>query len=260
MQANTPTAARRSPRRFSKSEGRAPQRAPLTPLLLRESNPGLRGVPQALCLRERLELFKRVVLDLPDALPRDVERAPDLLKSTRSAACEAKTHLNYLTLALRQRRERTMNVLLAQVLGGQLERRLGRLVLDEVAQLGLLLVADRLLQRDRLLAHAENVADLARCAVQLGGDLLGRGLAAERLDELALDVHDLVELLDHMDRDPDRAALVGDGARHGLPDPPRRVGGELVPAPVVELLDRADEAERALLDEVQEGETTAEVA
>ena len=36
------------------------------------------------------------------------------------------------------------------------------------------------------------------------GDLLRLGLAAELLDELALDVHDLVELLDHVDRDADR--------------------------------------------------------
>ena len=92
------------------------------------------------------------------------------------------------------------------------------------------------------------------------GDLLRRGLAAELLHELALDVHDLVELLDHVDRDADRAALVGDRARDGLADPPRRVRRELVAAAVVELLDRADEAERALLDEVEERQAAAEVA
>ena len=92
------------------------------------------------------------------------------------------------------------------------------------------------------------------------GDLLRRRLAAERLDELALDVDDLVELLDHVDRDADRPALVGDRARDRLADPPRRVRRELVAAAVVELLDRADEAQRALLDEVQEGQAAAEVA
>ena len=143
---------------------------------------------------------------------------------------------------------------------GQLERRLGRLVLDEVAQLGLLLLADRLLQRDRLLGHAQDVAHLARRALELAGDLLRRRLAAELLDELALDVHDLVELLDHVDRDADRPALVGDRARHRLADPPRRVGRELVAAAVVELLDRADQPERALLDQVQERQAAAEVA
>jgi hypothetical protein len=77
---------------------------------------------------------------------------------------------------------------------------------------------------------------------------------------LAFDVGDPVQFLDHVDGDADRPRLVGDGAGHGLADPPRRVGRELVALAVVELLDRADQAERSLLDEVEEGETSAEVA
>ena len=88
----------------------------------------------------------------------------------------------------------------------------------------------------------------------------GRRLAAELLDELALHVHDLVQLLHHVHGDPDGAGLVGDRAGHGLADPPGGVGRELVAAPVVELLDGADQAERALLDQVEEREATAEVA
>ena len=73
-------------------------------------------------------------------------------------------------------------------------------------------------------------------------------------------MHDLVELLDHVDRDADRPPLVRDRARDRLADPPRRVGRELVAAAVVELLDRADEAERALLDQIQERQATAQIA
>ena len=134
---------------------------------------------------------------------------------------------------------------------------IGGVVLDEVAQLGLLLLADRLLERDRLLRHAQDVAHLARRALELARDLLRQRLAAELLDELALDVHDLVQLLHHVDGDADRAALVRDRPRHRLADPPGRVGRELVAAPVVELLHRADEAERALLDQVQERQAAA---
>src|SRR3712207_9262620 len=65
---------------------------------------------------------------------------------------------------------------------------------DEVAELGLLLLAHGLLEGDRLLRHAQDVADLARGALELAGDLLGARLAAELLHELALDVDDLVEL------------------------------------------------------------------
>src|SRR3954452_12258813 len=222
--------------------------------------PRLAGVAQPLGLGQRLQLLQRVVLDLADSLTRDVERAADLFQGPRALAGQAEAHLDDLALALRQGGQGTTHVVTPQVLRSQLERRLRRVVLDEVAQLGLLLVADRLLERDRLLRHAQDVAHLARRALELARDLLGRGLAAELLHELALDVDDLVELLDHVDRDADRAALVGDGARDGLADPPRRVRRELVAAAVVELLDGADEAERALLDEVQEREPAAEVA
>ena len=110
------------------------------------------------------------------------------------------------------------------------------------------------------LRHAQDLAHLHGRHLELLGDLLRARLAAEPLHELPLDVHDLVQLLDHVDRDPDRARLVGDGPCDGLADPPGRVGGELVALAVVELLDRADQAERALLDQVEKGQPAAEVA
>src|SRR5215211_8009940 len=250
---------RLSQRIYSPSPLTARESRPRTAGILARGGPGgpprvkrvSARVAEALRLGERLELLERVVLDLADALARDVERAPDLLERPRTPAGEAEAHLDDLALALRQGGEGAVHVLLAEVLGGDLERRLGRLVLDEVAELRLVLLADRLLERDRLLGHAQDVADLARRALEFARDLLGRGLAAERLHELALDVHDLVELLDHVHRDADGAALVGDRAGDGLADPPRRVRRELVAAPVVELLDGADQPERALLDQIQ---------
>ena len=101
---------------------------------------------------------------------------------------------------------------------------------------------------------AQDLAYLLGHDLELLGDLVRRRLAPEPLDELPLDMDDLVELLDHMDGNPDRARLVGDGARHGLADPPGRVRRELESLAVIELLDRADEAERAFLDEIEEGE------
>ena len=84
------------------------------------------------------------------------------------------------------------------------------------------------------------------------GDLVGGGLAAQLGDELALGAADLVELLDDVHRDADRARLVGERAGDRLADPPGRVGRELEALAVVELLRRAHEAERALLDQVEE--------
>src|SRR5437016_4309118 len=110
-----------------------------------------------------------------------------------------------------------------------------------------------------MLRHPQDLPYLARRYLELDGDLVGPGLASEPLDELALDVHDLVQLLDHVHRDPDRPRLVRDRPGDGLADPPGRVGRELVALAVVELLDRPDQAERALLNQIEEAEAAAEI-
>ena len=88
--------------------------------------------------------------------------------------------------------------------------------------------------------------------VRLVGDLLERRLAAELRPEVPLGAVHLLQPLDDVDRHPDRARLVGERAGDRLADPPGRVGRELVAAAPVELLDGADQAERALLDQVEE--------
>ena len=137
--------------------------------------------------------------------------------------------------------------------------RLGPLVGDELAELGLLLVADRLLERHRRLRRALDRVDLLGLDAGDLGDLLGGRLAAQLGDELALRAADLVQLLDDVDRDADRARLVGERAGDRLADPPGRVGRELEALAVVELLRRAHQPERALLDQVEEGQALVAV-
>src|SRR5829696_7114311 len=215
-------------------------------------NPVLRYVAELLGLRERLQLLERLVLDLADALARHVERAADLVERAGVLPAEAVTQLEHAPLAVGEVLQRLAQRLLGEDLGGPLVGRLGPLVGDELAELGLLLVADRLLERDRGLRRALDRVDLLGVDPRDVGDLLGRGLAAELRDQIALRAADLVELLDDVDRDADRARLVGERAGDRLADPPGRVGRELEALAVVELLRGADEAERALLDEVQE--------
>ncbi len=62
-----------------------------------------------------------------------------------------------------------------------------------------------------------------------------------------------------MDRNSDRARLIGDRPRDGLTDPPRGVGGELVAAAVLELVDRLHQPDVAFLNQVEELQTAVRV-
>src|SRR5579875_274232 len=154
-------------------------------------------VAQLLGLSQRLQLLQRLILDLPDALAGDVERAADLVERARMLATEAVAQLEDAALAVAQVLQRLAQRLLGEDLGGALVRGLRPLVRDELAELGLLLVADRLLQGDRSLRGALDRLDLLGLDPGDLGDLLGRGLATQLGHQLALGATDLVELLDH---------------------------------------------------------------
>ena len=132
-------------------------------------------------------------------------------------------------------------------------------VLDEIAELAVALVADGLIQGDRFAGVLLDLQHLLRGDVHFLGQLLRSGLAAQILEQLTLDAAELVDHLDHVHRDADGAGLIGHRAGDGLTDPPRGIGGELVALGVVELLDRANQAQVALLDEVQERHSAAGV-
>src|SRR5262249_9756219 len=200
-----------------------------------------------------------LVLDLADALAGDVEGATDFVERSWLLAVEAVAELEHLALALGQLGQNAPKRLTAESGLGGLVRKRDREIGEEIAQLGLLLVADRLLERDRCLGAAADLLDLVDREVEIERDLGGVRLARELRAELALGAVDAVELLDDVDGHPDRAPLVGDRTRDGLPDPPRRVGRELVALAPVELLGGAYEPDRALLDQVEEREALVAV-
>src|ERR1019366_8247084 len=70
------------------------------------------------------------------------------------------------------------------------------LILDEVAEVGILLVADRRFERERLLGDLESLAHLLERHAELFGKLLQRGLAADLVEHLPAGAHDLVDPLD----------------------------------------------------------------
>ena len=135
----------------------------------------------------------------------------------------------------------------------------GLRVLDEVAQLGIALVADGLVQGNRLAGVLLDLQHLVHGDVHLARQLLRSGLATQVLQQLALNAAQLVDDLDHVHRDTDGAGLVGHGAGDRLANPPGGVRGEFVALHVVELLDCADKTQVALLDQIQERHTAAGV-
>src|SRR5262245_60822735 len=99
-----------------------------------------------------------------------------------------------------------------------------------------------LLFPDRSLEGYGSLGDFARAAHSVDGyvqplsQLFRAWLAAKFLHKLAVALSELVDELDHMNGNADCARLVGNCARDGLSNPPRRVGRELVTATPVKLV------------------------
>src|SRR5215472_18646170 len=93
-----------------------------------------------------LELAQRLRLDLAYALAGDRELLADLLQRVVGVHADAEAHAEHALLAGRERGEDARRGLAQVRLDRGLDRQHGVLVLDEVAQVAVLLVADRRLQ------------------------------------------------------------------------------------------------------------------
>src|SRR5438874_5972924 len=220
---------------------------------------GFHEAAQAARAARMTELAQRLRLDLADALARDRKARPDLLERVVRALPDAEAQPQHLLLPRRERGEHLARLILEVQAHHRVRGRGRRLVLDEVADDRVLLLADRRLEGDRLLGDLHDPTHLVGREIHVFADLLRRGLAAHLLHQEARGAHQLVDRLYHVHGDADGARLIGDRARDRLPDPPRGVGRKLVAAPVLELLDRAHESDVALLDEVEELEAAANV-
>src|SRR6266540_1003680 len=212
----------------------------------------LEKAPQLLGARGVAQLAQGFGLDLTDALAGDREILPNFFERVLAAVRESEPQTQHLLLAGSERVEHAIGLLPEREPDHALDGRARLLVLDEIAQVAVLLLADGGLERNGLLGDLEDLADLVNGHFHLHRDLFRRGLPAELLDELAGGPDELVDGLDHVDGDADGAGLVGDGSCDRLTDPPGRVGRELVAAPVLELVDGLHQADIAFLDQVEE--------
>ena len=86
---------------------------------------------------------ERLGLDLPDAFPGDAELLPNFLERARATVAQTKTQFQHLPLALGQTAQHVAEFVLEQAETGDVEGIVGGLVLDEIAEVGVIGVADR---------------------------------------------------------------------------------------------------------------------
>src|SRR5262249_4344030 len=82
---------------------------------------------------------------------------------------------------------------------------------------------------------------------------------AKILEESATCAKEKANLLPHVDGNTNCFGLVGNGPRDGLADPPSRIGAKFAPPGIVELFNCTNEADVALLDQVQQIHPTVTV-
>ncbi|EBA16654.1 hypothetical protein RSK20926_02579 [Roseobacter sp. SK209-2-6] len=199
-----------------------------------------------------LQFPERLRLDLTDPLAGHAELLADFLQGVVSVHADAETHAQNPFLTRGERGQNPGGGLLQVFLNGRVQRQHRVFVLDEIAQLRIFLVPDRGFERDRLLGDLHHLADLLQRHLQFFGQFFRGRLAANLMQHLASGADQLVDGLDHMDRDPDGAGLIGNRTGDGLTNPPGRIGRELVTAAVFKFVHRLHQADVAFLDQIQE--------
>src|SRR5207247_8040189 len=139
------------------------------------------------------------------------ELLADLLERGRLAAAEAEAQRDHVALLVRQLRDRAAHRVGAhRALYLVLGRRPARG--EQVAEARVAVRADRRIRRGHRLGGVLHLADLRLGQLRNLRDLLDARRIAELREQLALGARDLLLALDHVNRDADRARLVGHAA------------------------------------------------
>src|SRR5205823_5094246 len=126
----------------------------------------------------------RAGLDLADALPGEAEVFGDLLERALAAAVESEPQAKYRALPLVEHLEHLGNLAREKRDRGGVEGSGCIAILDEVAELGVAVVTDGLVERDGVDRVAEHLDDLVERQLGFGRELGQRRRAAERALEL----------------------------------------------------------------------------
>ncbi len=184
--------------------------------------------------------------------PRQVEMLADLVEGAWLSAVEAEAQTEDLPLALVQRHQHLADLTREQRGGRRLERRYGRSVLDNVAELGVTVLAQRLRQRERLGSVPEDLDHLFLFELEVGGELRRCRAAAKLSLEAASGLRHPGQQVPGMHRQAHGAARISDPTRYCLTDPPSCICRKFEALAPIELLDGMHKPEVALLHEVEQ--------
>ena len=196
--------------------------------------------------------------DLTDPFTGHVKNLANFLEGFHPPVVQAIAQAQHIAFAGAEGGQNTLQVFTKQVLGNVL---LGILDVgfDEIAQAGILFLADWGLQGDRQLGTLGDEAQFFDGHFHRFGDFLFRWLPAEFLRENLGGFLDPGDRFVEVHRQADGAALVGNGSCDCLTNPPGGVSGELVALFVVELFGCPNQAKASFLNQVLEAQAPIHV-
>ena len=123
---------------------------------------------------------------------------------------------------------------------------------EQLQQFGVITITHLHFKADGLTSTAHQIFDVVFRQLNELSQLGHRGGASQLLAQLPLTLLELVQHLRDVNGQPNRAALLSNGPRDALADPPIGVGGKLVAPSGVELLNTTHQSNGSLLNQVQE--------
>src|SRR5699024_1134167 len=175
-----------------------------------------------------------------------------LFKGLVGTHFNAETHAQHLGLKGGEGIQDFLDHIAHGTVQGEFGWRFGAGVLDEVAQVGIIVITNGGFHGNGLFGDLEDLANLVLGHVHLDRQRGRIRLDARFLQNLAVDAVHLVDGFYHVNRNADGACLVGNGTRNGLTNPPCRIGRKLVATTVFKLVDCLHEPDIAFLDQIQE--------
>ncbi len=150
-------------------------------------------------------------------------------------------------------------MLAQQIIGGSLVWCGGFLVLYKISQNRIFFVVGRCLEGKRAAGNLDHILHFLWGYIQGFGQLFHGWVTPQALGKLMLDAQQLVNLVAHVNRNPNRATLVSYCTRDRLADPPGSISTELMPAPVVKLLSGTDQTDVTFLNQIKKGYSTTHI-